>query len=99
MLVSSPTDFCSVALSLSSAPVFLTAGKSTLLNLVMGVLQPTAGTEYRHHNLRLSFFTQHHVDSLDLGVTPLQHMTTSFADKKEFELRAQLGRFGEPWNV
>lgn len=61
----------------------------------MGTLEPTsASTVFRHNSLRLAFFTQHHVDSLDLSLTPLEHLSAEFKDKKEHDIRAQLGRFG-----
>jgi ATP-binding cassette subfamily F protein 3 len=49
---------------------------------------------HRHHNLRLAYFSQHHMDSLDLALTPLQHMTVAFPKEKEQVLRVQLARFG-----
>ncbi len=71
-------------------------GKTSLLNILMGVLEPTVGTRFAHHNLRLAYFTQHHVDSLDLSMTPLQHITAQYSNSgvKEYVFRAHLGRFG-----
>jgi len=69
-------------------------GKSTLLNLLLGNLSLTEGEIFRHHNLKLAMFAQHHVDQLDLELTPLQHMGKTFPGMKELELRACLGHFG-----
>lgn len=70
------------------------SGKSTLLNSLMGVYTPVLGSYYVHHNLRMAYFTQHHVEQIDLSMTPLEHMIKLFPSQKEHALRAQLGRFG-----
>ncbi|EDS40463.1 ATP-binding cassette sub-family F member 3 [Culex quinquefasciatus] len=44
------------------------AGKTTLLKIVMGLLQPTGGIVHPHRGLRLGYFSQHHVDQLDMSV-------------------------------
>ena len=44
------------------------AGKTTLLKLVMDMLTPTAGTRSCHRNLKFGYFSQHHVDQLDMDV-------------------------------
>ncbi|KAK8791807.1 hypothetical protein WA158_005184 [Blastocystis sp. Blastoise] len=49
-------------------------GKSTLINLLMGHLQPNKGEVYRWHNLRIGYFTQHHVETLNLNISALTHM-------------------------
>jgi len=70
------------------------SGKSTLINLIRGALQPTKGEIFRHHNLKMAYFSQHHVDQLNLQETPLQHLAKMFPNAKEQELRAHLGSFG-----
>ena len=45
------------------------AGKTTLLKLVMDMLAPTSGTRTCHRNLKLGYFSQHHVDQLDMSVS------------------------------
>ncbi|PNW76832.1 hypothetical protein CHLRE_11g478128v5 [Chlamydomonas reinhardtii] len=71
-------------------------GKSTLLNLISGKLQPTSGSITRNTRVRLATFNQHHVDGLDLALTPLQIMARFFPDAKEPELRGHLSSFGVP---
>ncbi|KAG2441206.1 hypothetical protein HYH02_010050 [Chlamydomonas schloesseri] len=71
-------------------------GKSTLLNLISGKLQPTSGSITRNTRVRLATFSQHHVDGLDLAMTPLQIMARTFPDSKEPELRGHLSSFGVP---
>jgi hypothetical protein len=53
-------------------------GKSTLLGLISGELAPTRGHVYRNPKVRLAVFSQHHVDGLDLALTPLQYMLKVF---------------------
>ncbi|KAG2491511.1 hypothetical protein HYH03_010088 [Edaphochlamys debaryana] len=71
-------------------------GKSTLLNLISGKLQPTQGNITRNSRVRLATFSQHHVDGLDLALTPLIIMSRAFPDAKEPELRGHLSSFGIP---
>ena len=64
-------------------------GKSTLLGLISGQLEPTKGTITRNPKVRMAVFSQHHVDGLDLALTPLAYMLASFANTKEQEHRYQ----------
>lgn len=41
-------------------------GKSTFLKLLMGDLSLMEGSQFRHNRLRVSLFTQHHIDQLNL---------------------------------
>lgn len=70
------------------------AGKSTLLKLLSGELEPTRGMAHRNGKIKVAHFTQHHVDQLDLTLTPLEHMAKEFPLLKELEIRAHLGSFG-----
>ena len=75
-------------------------GKSTLLNLISGNLEETQGHVHRNPKLRIAVFSQHHVDGVDLSLTPLQYMMadctveTSSASDKEEKLRSHLSSFG-----
>ena len=64
-------------------------GKSTLLGLISGQLEPTRGTITRNPKVRMAVFSQHHVDGLDLALTPLAYMLASFANTQEQEHRCQ----------
>jgi ATP-binding cassette subfamily F protein 3 len=68
-------------------------GKSTLLKLIHGDLEPTSGAIKRHPHLRFAFFTQHHVDQLDLDLTPLQFLMRT-SGQLEGICRAHLGTLG-----
>jgi len=69
-------------------------GKSTLLGLISGHLEPSTGHISRNPKVRLATFSQHHVDGLDLASTPLQIMMRAYPELKEHEARAHLGQFG-----
>ena len=69
-------------------------GKSTLLALIGGSLTPTAGHITRSSKCRIAVFAQHHVDGLDLTLSPLAVMVRSFPGVLEQELRNHLGSFG-----
>jgi len=73
-------------------------GKSTLLNLITGALQPVQGTVSRHVNLKLAKYSQHSADQLPYEKPPIEHFQSLYAEKypeKDLQAwRAQLGRFG-----
>ena len=50
------------------------AGKTTLLKLIQGQLTPLAGYIHLNPQLRLAVFTQYHLDSFDLQLSPLQNL-------------------------
>lgn len=54
------------------------AGKTTLLKLVVGSLSSTRGTVHVHRNLKFGYFSQHHVDQLDLKVCPVELLQNRF---------------------
>jgi len=47
-------------------------GKSTFLNLLVDKLPLTEGSYYKNARLRVAIFTQHHVDLLNLMLTPIE---------------------------
>lgn len=69
-------------------------GKSTLLNLISGYLEPTEGSVQRNPRVRFATFSQHHVDGLDLALSPLQYMVKTFPEAQEQVHRGHLGAFG-----
>ena len=73
-------------------------GKSTLLNLITGALQPADGTISRHVNLKLAKYSQHSADQLPYDKSPLDHIQSLYHEKfpeKDLQAwRGQLGRFG-----
>lgn len=54
------------------------SGKTTLLKILNGEFNPTAGVRHVHRNLVIGYFTQHHVDQLELGISSLEFMAKQF---------------------
>lgn len=70
------------------------SGKTTLLKVLLGELQPTSGVRHAHRRLNIGYFTQHHVDQLDMDMSSLELVAERFPGKNQEEYRAALGRFG-----
>ncbi|KAJ2826386.1 ATP-binding cassette, regulator of translational elongation [Coemansia sp. 'formosensis'] len=70
------------------------AGKTTLLKLLIGTLDPTSGVVHRHGRLRIAYFSQHHVDQLDLTLTAVGHLKKMYPGNSDEEYRRHLGCFG-----
>jgi ATP-binding cassette subfamily F protein 2 len=70
-------------------------GKSTLLKLMTGQLEPVDGMVKRHNHLRIGMYHQHLTDLLDPEITPLEYMSREFPDAGGVEkVRSMIGRFG-----
>ncbi|KAI9173911.1 hypothetical protein LWI28_008600 [Acer negundo] len=74
-------------------------GKSTILKLIAGELQPSSGTVFRSAKVRIAVFSQHHVDGLDLSSNPLLYMMRCFPGVPEQKLRSHLGSLGVTGNL
>ena len=70
------------------------AGKSTAIKLLIGEIQAQGGNVVRNGRLRIGYFAQHHVDSLNPAVSPVGFLQSKFPGKSEQEYRAHLGAFG-----
>lgn len=72
------------------------SGKTTLLKLLVGTSEPTKGACRRSNKLRVGFFSQYHVDQLDLTLNSVQQLQTRYREDniKDEDARAFLGRFG-----
>lgn len=69
-------------------------GKTTLLKVLMEQLRPLSGYVSRNPRLRIGYFTQHHVDSLDLTSSAVDWMSKAYPGKTDEEYRRHLGAFG-----
>ncbi|EGV62882.1 ABC transporter ATP-binding protein arb1 [Yamadazyma tenuis] len=71
-------------------------GKSTLLKLFQGILQPQKGRVIQHTHIKLGVYSQHSADQLDLTKTPLEFVRDKFSSvSQDFQYwRQQLGRYG-----
>ena len=70
------------------------SGKTTVLKLLTGQLQPTSGLISQHPRLRIGFFAQHHVDALDMSASPVTFMARTYPGKSDEDYRRHLGAFG-----
>ncbi|KAF7456900.1 ATP-binding cassette sub-family F member 1 [Cryptosporidium felis] len=72
------------------------SGKTTILRLIMGQLNPTQGMVKRDPKIRIGYFAQHHVDSLDLTLNSIQQLQARYpgSDISDEKARSFLGRFG-----
>lgn len=71
-------------------------GKSTLLNLFQGKLQPQKGRVIQHTHIKLGVYSQHSAEQLDLTKTPLEFVRDKFSHvSQDYQYwRQQLGRYG-----
>ena len=74
------------------------AGKSTLLKLLLGDLEPMAGTATIGNNVDIAYFAQHQVESLDLTKTVAMEFNARAGkdQAKNRNMRTVLGSFGFP---
>eukprot|EP00560_Eucampia_antarctica_P008317 CAMPEP_0197824980 /NCGR_PEP_ID=MMETSP1437-20131217/2137_1 /TAXON_ID=49252 ORGANISM="Eucampia antarctica, Strain CCMP1452" /NCGR_SAMPLE_ID=MMETSP1437 /ASSEMBLY_ACC=CAM_ASM_001096 /LENGTH=685 /DNA_ID=CAMNT_0043424805 /DNA_START=204 /DNA_END=2261 /DNA_ORIENTATION=- len=71
------------------------AGKTTLFKLICEELTPTKGAIKRNSHLKISRFTQHFEDKLDLTMTPLNFFREKLMPTEPFDkIRSLLGRYG-----
>ncbi|SHI93893.1 ATP-binding cassette, subfamily F, member 3 [Hymenobacter daecheongensis DSM 21074] len=68
-------------------------GKSTLMRLVAGQEAPTAGNHQLGHNVIMSFYAQHQLESLNVENEILQEMSEAGSKRNDMELRSVLGSF------
>ncbi|WP_421780926.1 ABC-F family ATP-binding cassette domain-containing protein [Kiloniella litopenaei] len=70
-------------------------GKSTLVKLLAGRLEPQEGQLYKSSKLKVGYFAQDQAEELDLDATPYTLMARLMKPgTPESKVRAQLGRFG-----
>lgn len=70
------------------------AGKSTLLKLVVGATEPDVGSVSRGPSVKLGYFAQHAMDTIDGDQTIFQTLEAAFPQAGQAPLRALAGCFG-----
>jgi len=70
-------------------------GKSTFLNLLTGVLEPSKGEWRKNHRLRIGKFDQHSGEHLTAEETPTEYIIRLY-DLPYEKARKELGSFGLP---
>jgi ATP-binding cassette subfamily F protein 3 len=69
-------------------------GKSTLIKLLAGVHAPKQGIFNTAKGLKIGYFAQHQLETLDANATPLLHLQRLDEKATEQQLRDYLGGFG-----
>lgn len=70
------------------------AGKSTLIKSLASELPLISGEMHKGEHLKLGYFAQHQLESLDNHASPLLHLQRLSPDAREQELRNFLGGYG-----
>ena len=69
-------------------------GKTSLLKLLAGELQPTSGAIDKHKKLVTGYFAQHFAERLNYDQTPVNYLIDNFPDYTVGDVRQLLGQFG-----
>jgi ATP-binding cassette subfamily F protein 1 len=70
-------------------------GKSTLIKLLIGELEPQVGESRKNHRLRIGKYDQHSGDQLELDVSAVEYLGNKYNLDYQ-DARKMLGRFGLP---
>lgn len=64
------------------------AGKTTLMKNIVGELEPTSGTIWKHHNLRIAYIAQHSMHHLQehMNMSPKEYIQTRFYQGRDKEV-------------
>ncbi|KAJ3241742.1 hypothetical protein HDU78_001701 [Chytriomyces hyalinus] len=70
------------------------AGKSTLIKVLLGELQPSTGTVWKHPNLRVGYVAQHAFHHLEqhLDLTPNKYLQWRYANGDDREVHSKVTR-------
>jgi len=71
-------------------------GKSTLMNMMMGELQPVEGEVLINRKLTIAKFAQHFVDVLPEVSNPLTYINSLYPEVQAQTIRNRLGMYGLP---
>jgi ATP-binding cassette subfamily F protein 3 len=70
------------------------AGKSTLIKALSGELKPSVGHVHRGQNLKIGYFAQHQLESLDDDASPYLHIRRLDGAARDQDIKNFVGRFG-----
>ena len=70
------------------------SGKTTLLKQLVGELKPLSGKVIVSKGVKVGYFAQHQIDSLNFDQSPLQHILAQENTPSDQEGRDFLGQFG-----
>jgi len=68
-------------------------GKSTLLKLLCGEIEPTKGEQRKNHRLKVAYYSQHSADQLDVDKSAVSYLRDKFNVPYQ-EARKRLGSVG-----
>lgn len=71
-------------------------GKSTLIKLLIGSLEPTEGIVHKNRKLRFAYFDQHEIAKLESEITPIEFILQTGIICKEEEVHKLLSKFDVP---
>ena len=71
-------------------------GKSTFAKLLADRLQASEGRVNKSEKMQVGFFTQHHVEDLDLEGTPCDHVRRLMPTANEAQVRGKAAQIGFP---
>jgi ATP-binding cassette subfamily F protein 3 len=74
-------------------------GKTTLLKMITGELKLTHGDYYKNDRALLSVFSQHHLDDLDITLSPFDQFVKLYPLATTETIRAHLSKFGVVGNL
>ncbi len=69
-------------------------GKTTLIRLLSGRLEPQSGHVSKSRKLKIGYFSQAQSDEMDLDRTAMDHMRAALRDANDQACRSHLARFG-----
>jgi ATP-binding cassette subfamily F protein 3 len=69
-------------------------GKSTLVKILSGRLEPMAGQLTKSAKLKIGYFAQFQTDELDVSLTPFATLQAAMNEPSEVKVRAMLSGFG-----
>lgn len=70
------------------------AGKSTLVKALAGSLEPMTGELTQGQHLRIGYFTQHQLESLDASASAMEHLRRLDPTVRDQDYRNFIGRYG-----